>query len=201
MHMVQAGKKRAVGRPREFDEEAALEAAMDAFWQKGYESTSMADLCNCTGLHKGSLYQAFGDKHELFMKALHHYADREFKESAAAALEQESPLDSIRAVVRTVCTHTEEGKGCMMINSMVELAPHDPAVHTAVENEGQRRLRVLTELLTRAQELGEIRADLVPEKLAQQLMIGLAGSAALVKGMVSTEQVLEILEDMIDYWT
>ena len=92
---------------------------MDAFWQKGYESTSLADLCTCTGLHKGSLYQAFGDKHELFMKALHHYAAREFKETAAVAFQHESPLDSIRAVVRTVCLHAEEGKGCMMINSMV----------------------------------------------------------------------------------
>ena len=174
---------------------------MEAFWAKGYEATSMADLCSCTGLHKGSLYQAFGDKHELFMKALHHYADREFKETAAVAFQHESPLDSIRAVVRTVCLHAEEGKGCMMINSMVELAPHDPDVLKAMENEAERRLRVLTELLTKAQEQGEIRADLVPEKLAQQLMIGLAGSAALVKGMISTEQVLEILEDMIDYWT
>ena len=174
---------------------------MDAFWENGYESTSLADLCTCTGLHKGSLYQAFGDKHQLFMKALHHYADREFKETAAVAFEHESPLDSIRAVVRTVCTHAEEGRGCMMINSMVELAPHDPDVRNAVDTEGQRRLRVLTELLTKAQKLGEVRADLVPQKLAQQLLIGLAGSAALVKGMITTDQVLEILEDMIDNWT
>ena len=73
--MVEAHAKRSVGRPREFDEEAALEAAMDAFWQKGYEATSLSDLCTCTGLHKGSLYQAFGDKHQLFMRALLHYAD------------------------------------------------------------------------------------------------------------------------------
>ena len=59
--MAQPGQKRSVGRPREFDEERALEAAMDEFWKKGYESTSLNDLCCCTGLHKGSLYQAFGD--------------------------------------------------------------------------------------------------------------------------------------------
>ena len=48
---------------------------MDAFWAKGFEATSMTDLCSCTGLHKGSLYQAFGDKHTLFMNALKHYSD------------------------------------------------------------------------------------------------------------------------------
>jgi len=198
--MAQHATKRSVGRPREFDEEAALEAAMEAFWQKGYESTSLADLCTCTGLHKGSLYQAFGDKHALFMRSLKHYADTEFKESAAVVLQHESPLEGIRALVREVCEYAEEGKGCMMINSMVELAPHDPEVRKAIENEGQRRIRVVTDLLTRAQQLGEIRADLVPEKLAQQLMIGLAGSAAMVKGLITTEQVLEILDDLIDYW-
>jgi TetR/AcrR family transcriptional repressor of nem operon len=199
--MAQTGTKRSVGRPREFDEGTALEAAMDAFWRQGYEATSLTDLCTCTGLHKGSLYQAFGDKHALFMQSLRHYADTEFKETAAVVMQHESPLEGIRALVATVCDHAAEGRGCLIINSMVELAPHDPDVKMAIEMEGQRRMRVLTELLTRAQQLGEIRADLVPEKLAQQLLIGLAGAAAMVKGLITTEQVLEVLDDMIDYWT
>jgi TetR/AcrR family transcriptional repressor of nem operon len=199
--MAQAGSKRSVGRPREFDEERALEAAMDAFWRKGYESTSLTDLCSCTGLHKGSLYQAFGDKHQLFMQSLKHYADREFKETAAVALQQQSPLDSIRAVVRTVCDHAAEGRGCLIINSMVELAPHDPQVKEAIQAEGYRRIQVLTEFLTKAQEAGEIRPELKPDQLARQLMIGLAGSAAMVKGLITTEEVMELLEGMIDLWT
>jgi TetR/AcrR family transcriptional repressor of nem operon len=199
--MAQPGQKRSVGRPREFDEQRALEAAMDAFWKKGYESTSLSDLCCCTGLHKGSLYQAFGDKHQLFMRSLNHYADREFREVADVALRQDSPLDSIRALVRTVCDHAAEGRGCLMINSMVELAPHDPAVRDMLAQEGQRRIAMMTELLTKAQELGEIRAELDPLKLAQQLMVGLAGSAALVKGLITTEEVMDLLESMIDLWT
>ncbi|MGI9223497.1 MAG: TetR/AcrR family transcriptional regulator [Woeseiaceae bacterium] len=199
--MAQTATKRSVGRPREFDEEAALEAAMDAFWEKGFEATSMADLCTCTGLHKGSLYQAFGDKHALFMRSLHHYADTEFKESAAVALQQETPLESIRALVRTVCSHLSEGKGCLMINSMVELAPHDPEVKKLLASEGQKRIHVVTELLTRAQQMGEIRAELLPERLAQQLMIGLAGSAAMGKGLIPPGQVQEVLDDMISHWT
>ena len=199
--MAQPGQKRSVGRPREFDEQRALEAAMDEFWKKGYESTSLTDLCCCTGLHKGSLYQAFGDKHQLFMRSLNHYADREFREVADVALQQDSPLDSIRALVRTVCDHAAEGRGCLMINSMVELAPHDPEVRDMLALEGQRRIGVMTELLTKAQELGEIRAELDPLRLAQQLMVGLAGSAALVKGLITTGEVMDLLESMIDLWT
>jgi len=199
--MAQPVQKRSVGRPREFDEERALEAAMDEFWKKGYESTSLNDLCCCTGLHKGSLYQAFGDKHKLFMRSLNHYADREFKDVAAVAFEQDSPLDSIRALVRTVCDNAAEGRGCLMINSMVELAPHDPEVKEMLMNEGQRRIQVMTELLTKAQEAGEIRPELDPARLAQQLMVGLAGAAALVKGLITTEEVMHLLESMIDLWT
>jgi TetR/AcrR family transcriptional repressor of nem operon len=199
--MAQPAQKRSVGRPREFDEERALEAAMDEFWKKGYESTSLNDLCCCTGLHKGSLYQAFGDKHKLFMRSLNHYADREFKDVAAVAFQQDSPLDSIRALVRTVCDHAAEGRGCLMINSMVELAPHDPEVKAMLMNEGQRRIQVMTELLTKAQEAGEIRPELDPARLAQQLMVGLAGAAALVKGLITTEEVMHLLESMIDLWT
>jgi TetR/AcrR family transcriptional repressor of nem operon len=199
--MAQPGQKRSVGRPREFDEQRALEAAMDEFWKKGYESTSLNDLCCCTGLHKGSLYQAFGDKHQLFMRSLNHYAESEFRDVAAVAFAQDSPLDSIRALVRTVCDHAAEGRGCLMINSLVELAPHDPEVREMLANEGQRRIQVMTELLTKAQQLGEIRAELDPLRLAQQLMVGLAGSAALVKGLITTEEVMELLESTIDLWT
>ena len=173
---------------------------MDEFWKKGYESTSLNDLCCCTGLHKGSLYQAFGGKHQLFMRSLNHYADREFRDIASAAFQQESPLDSIRTVVRLVCEHSAEGRGCLMINSMVELAPHDPEVKDMLAKEGQRRIQVMTDLLTRAQERGEIRAELDPGMLARQLMVGLAGSAALVKGLITTEEVMILLESMIDLW-
>ena len=83
--MKRNSTSREVGRPREVDEDAVLEAARDAFWQKGYEATSLADLCQCTGLHKGSLYQSFGDKHALFMRALQRYAQAQFSEVAAVA--------------------------------------------------------------------------------------------------------------------
>jgi TetR/AcrR family transcriptional repressor of nem operon len=199
--MANVEAKRTVGRPREFNEERALEAAMDIFWQKGFEATSMTDLCSCTGLHKGSLYQAFGDKHQLFLRALKHYADLEFKEIAAVAYQFDSPLESIRAIVREVCNQAEEGRGCLIINSLVELAPHDPEVKNMILDEGKRRVRVMGELLAKAQERGEIRAALDPSILARQLMISLAGSAALVKGLITTDEVLQLVDNMIDLWT
>jgi TetR/AcrR family transcriptional repressor of nem operon len=199
--MARTYASRSVGRPREFDEEAVLDAAMDAFWSNGYEATSMADLCKATGLHKGSLYQSFGDKHELFMRALHHYSDKEFREVMAVAFNSDSPLENIRAVVHKVCEGINECKGCLVINSMVELAPHNPDVKEAVNSFGEKRLGVMAEMIDKAQQAGEIRAELVPAILATQLMVTMAGVAATTKSLIGSKEAVELLDHMIDLWT
>ncbi len=173
---------------------------MDAFWAKGYEATSMADLCSCTGLHKGSLYQAFGDKHKLFMDSLNHYAETEFQRVAAVAYDSDSPLENIRAMVFKIADEAKTEKGCMMVNTMVELAPHDPEIRKALEAIATKRTRFMVDMIAKAQAAGEIRPELNPEKLARQLMVTLAGSAALVKGFMEGEPLLENLEDLMNSW-
>ena len=173
---------------------------MDAFWAKGYEATSLTDLCNCTGLHKGSLYQAFGDKHTLFMDALRHYADSEFHETTSVLRESNTPLENLRAVVNKICEDASGEKGCMMINSIVELAPHDPAVKAALQGFGQQRMQAVTEMIAMAQASGELSVKREPRELALQLMMTLAGGAAMVKGLISPEDYLETMRDLIDFW-
>ena len=173
---------------------------MDAFWSKGYEATSMADLCGCTGLHKGSLYQAFGDKHTLFMDALRHYANSEFHETTAVLSDSKSPLENLRAVVNKICEDAAGEKGCMMINAMVELAPHDPAVKTALQRFGQQRMQAVTEMIAHAQASGELAVKTEPQKLARQLMMTMAGGAAMVKGLLSPDDFGETMDDLIDSW-
>ena len=84
------------GRPREFDTDDVLEAAMQCFWSNGYESTSLADLVAATGLHKGSLYQAFGDKHSLFIRSLKRYLSDVRAQKTAMLAAAESPLAGVR---------------------------------------------------------------------------------------------------------
>ncbi len=173
---------------------------MVAFWTKGYEATSMVDLCSCTGLHKGSLYQTFGDKHQLFMDALKHYSDSEFREVAAVAFQSDSPLENIRAAINKICDDAGHDRGCLVINSMVELAPHDPKVRAAVKGFAEQRLRVMTDMIGKAQQQGEIRVNQEPHKLARQLMMTLAGGAVMVKGLVEADDIRETLHDLIDSW-
>ena len=199
--MVRTLTGNPVGRPREFDEAKVLAAAMDAFWRKGYEATSLVDLTTATGLNKASLYRVFGDKHQLFMAALKNYADIEFRETTAVISTEVSPLTNIRAVVQKITDDAGSEKGCMMINSMVELAPHDAEVKQLLQAFGEQRLQAIMEMIALAQQAGEIRPGLDPHKLAVSLMIAFAGSAAMVKGFMPNEAILQNLADLIDSWT
>lgn len=199
--MAESQIHRPVGRPREFDEDAVLLAAMNAFWRYGYEATSVSMLCRETGLNKASLYRLFGDKHSLFKTALQHYAEKEYKEVMAVAFGSHSALENILAVVYKICNDAGSDKGCLMINSMVELAPHDPEIKTMLQGFGEKRIRALTEMIIAAQQMHEVRADLDPAMLARQLMIALAGSAAMTKGFMENDQIIESLENLIVSWT
>lgn len=199
--MAHALTKRPVGRPREFDEDKALEAAMDAFWQKGYEATSLADLCKHTGLHKGSLYQTFGSKHELFMRALKNYMERTFGEVAAVISDVESPIERIRAVMHKIINQASAESGCMMLNSVAELAPHDPEVKEALLANAQRRLGAMTELVGEAKAAGEIQDSRPSEDIAAQLMVTLAGSATTMKAFLTREQALHTIDGVLESLT
>ena len=174
---------------------------MDAFWRKGYEATSLTDLCQCTGMNKASLYRVFGNKHRLFKSALQHYADTEFREVLGVVNEAESPLTNIRAVIHKICADADCDKGCMMVNSQVELAMRDAEVKQMLGGFAEKRVQALRDMIAAAQQAGEVRGELDPFKLARQLMITLAGSAAMVKGFLDSDQILENFDDLIDSWT
>lgn len=199
--MVKTLTGRPVGRPREFDEEQVLTSAMEAFWRKGYEATSLVDLTESTGLNKASLYRVFGDKHRLFLAALKNYSDIEFRETTAVVSESASPLTNLRAVVQKVCEDAGSDKGCLMINSMVETAPHDAEVKQLLQEFGTHRLQAVQGMIAQAQAAGEVRPELDPHKLAVSLMIAFAGSAAMIKGFMPGAQIEENLKDLIDSWT
>ncbi len=189
-----------MGRPREFDEETVLEAAMDAFWRQGYEATSMTDLCAATGLHKGSLYQAFGDKHQLYLRSLQHYTEQSFKEVASSAYLSDSPLENLRTLVHKAAASCIADQGCLAVNSMVELAPHDPDVKALLDHVCTIRLRLFTDLIDRAQRAGEITIEQTPDRLAKLVMVTLAGVAATVKGFISADEASAVIEDLLNTW-
>ena len=194
-------QQRCVGRPRGFEEDRVLDAAMNTFWNQGYEGTSLKDLCSATGLHKGSLYQAFGDKHQLFLKSLKYYMEQSFKEVAASAYLHDSPMANLRSLLKEITIKCIEGEGCMVINSLVEMAPHDQEVKQMIDQSYAMKQRFLTGLIDRAQRDGEITIKQDPDRLAAVLMVTLAGLAATVKGFSNTDHVSYVLEDVLSSWS
>ncbi|NUR85018.1 MAG: helix-turn-helix transcriptional regulator [Nonomuraea sp.] len=133
-----------MARPRTFDEGTAVEAAMRAFWRAGYEATSTADLCEATGLGRSSIYNTFAGKHDLFERALTRYMevkDGELEEVLEGDL---PPLEKVRVLLWQA---VDEPLGCLVVNSMVELAPHDEVVAGLLRRNEGRRFSALLSVL------------------------------------------------------
>ena len=116
-----------MARPREFDEQVVLDAAVECFWSRGYEGTSVRDLIETTGLTGASLYNAFGDKRALFRAALDRYVESSIGERIKRC-EALPPRDAIAAFFEDILKRSlsdRQRKGCMLVNSALEIAPHD----------------------------------------------------------------------------
>ncbi|MDF5756411.1 TetR/AcrR family transcriptional regulator [Spongiactinospora sp. TRM90649] len=146
-----------MARPRGFDEDRAIEAAMRAFWGAGYEGTSTQDLCVATGLGRSSVYNTFTSKRDLFARALRHYmADR--NASIAELLGGDLPArERIRAMLwGAVDPPPGEPAGCLVVNSMVEVAPHDAELAGVLSADYDRRLKMLVAVLEEGMRAGEV---------------------------------------------
>lgn len=190
-----------VGRPREFDVDEALNAAMQAFWAKGYEATSLSDLMEATGLHKGSLYQAFGDKHSLFVQALKRYLESMRLAKSEILAEAESPLDGLRKVLHRMVDFVDDSPcpmGCMAINAMVELAPHDAEVKDIMLDHVARMRSGMRDVIAAAQAQGEIDDSRPPEVITALLLTMLAGIATTVKAALTKMDAHQLIDAQID---
>ena len=116
-----------MARPREFDETAVLEAAMNCFWARGFEQTSVRELAEQMGITGASLYNAFGDKRSLYRRAFVHYLAQTVRDRVAR-LEKLPPALAIRTFFDEIIERSvddEQRRGCMLVNAALELAPYD----------------------------------------------------------------------------
>lgn len=172
-----------MARPKEFDVEEALEAAMMAFWERGYEATSVTDLTRAMGVQKASLYATYGDKHRLFLAALERYARAEAEE-LKAKLSKPQARAAIHGVFSsaTSCGNVRScRRGCFLVNTMTEVAPHDPVVAAVLKRAVDRTEKLFAETLERGKSQQEFPADLDVKANARILVSALYGIAVLKK--------------------
>ena len=167
-----------MARPREFDPDTALERATQVFWSKGYEATSLDDLCAATGLGRSSLYATFGDKRELYLRSLDRY-----EESAAAriaeALNRPLPFrESFAAFLSRYIDDIVAGpgrRGCFIGNCAAELARNDREAAQQVKRGLQRLEATFREALARAKSRGDLNPAADIDALARFIMAGMQG--------------------------
>lgn len=124
-----------MGRLKEFDEAKAIDGAVDCFWARGYEATSVRDLAEHMGIGGASLYNAYGGKRALFVKALERYADRSSRERIARLEAGGRPKRAIEAFLAEIIEKSlndRARKGCLLVNSALDVAPHDAEIGKVV---------------------------------------------------------------------
>ncbi|MCX2723088.1 TetR/AcrR family transcriptional regulator [Roseibium salinum] len=173
------------GRPRNFDEAAALEAAMNVFWQKGFEATSLDDLTKAMGLSRSSFYGAFGDKQSLFLRAVEHYSSNGIRNLRNVA--ETAGGDPIDAMMQAISDPKGGPRGCLLVNCITELAPHDEKVAAL----GRRHLESIEEIFARA--LDPQNPDAVRDKARAYSSLAI-GTLALRKAGIPADRIADTLK-------
>ena len=188
-------------RPRKFDESDVIAAARDEFWSRGYVATSVDDLTAATGLGKGSLYGAFGDKHGLYLRALDDYIGDsldsvrdQLRDPAHSAYDR--LVRHIRGQAKAIGADKPR-RGCMMAKSAAELSAIDDTVERAVEHAYATWTTELLNCIKEAQGDGTINKKQNPRALATTVLAFMRGQEALRNGGVKPTQLKASAEQII----
>ncbi|MGI4817159.1 MAG: TetR/AcrR family transcriptional regulator [Janthinobacterium lividum] len=190
------------GRPRAFDRDQALEAAMRVFWEKGYVATSMTDLTTAMGIASPSLYAAFGSKEDLFREALDRY-DSNFRNLAGEALNSDAPLrDQFEGLLHLSARENDRQTpaGCMMLMACEQRAELSPELAEDLSSRRAVAVALMEQRLHRAMETGEVPADIDARAIAEfygTLQRGLSISA---KTGATPEELRSVIASSMAVW-
>ena len=160
-----------------------LDAAVQCFWSRGYEATSVKDLVGRTGICAASLYNAYGDKRELFRAALGRYVEGTVaaRMQRCQALPPREAIESFFDEILRRSLQDRDHKGCMLVNSALEMAPHDPQFQNIIAGVLQRLERFFLDCIEKGQTAGTITRAIAAGTLAQHLLGVLLGVRVLAR--------------------
>jgi AcrR family transcriptional regulator len=200
--MSQAGTTR--GRPRTFDRDAALAAAMRLFWARGYEATSLNELTEAMGIRPGSLYAAFGDKKALFKEAVQVYSRSPAGAFAGAALREEPT--TYRAVARmlreaaAIYPDPSHPAGCLTLSAATNVTVQDADIAAFLRDLRNANLAALRDRLSTARQQGELPADADPAALAGYFAVVIQGMSQRARDGADAAELAQIAELALAAW-
>lgn len=180
-----------MARSKEFNESEVLDKAMMLFWEQGYEKTSMNDLVEHMGIHRRSLYDTFGDKHTLFLKAIKRYEEKIGAVLTSGVKRAKTATEALQFYFDfMIRLNVDEDlpSGCLMVNSAVELAARDSAVDAKSTQAFSSSEQKLKEIIVRGQQNDEFTSEYEAEELAEYLHNVLIGIRVMSRTSVPTEK-------------
>ena len=194
-----------MARPAAYNREEILELAMRAFWDKGYNATSMSDLVAITNLKPGSLYWAFRSKEDLLLAALDHYGKTSIRKVKSTLTDAGSPLNGIRDVFFMIAGEISDpcrNHGCFLVNSVLELSRQNRRVQKLVTSHLDVLESLFRETLESARAVGELPPQKNPASLASFLICSIWGlrvlsqtASSMQRTRMVVDQVLSVLHD------
>jgi TetR/AcrR family transcriptional repressor of nem operon len=189
-----------MARPREFDIDRALDSAMEVFWSKGYEATSLDDLCAATGLARSSLYAAFGSKRELLLRSVDRYVELRTPRIAATLAQPMAVRDAFASLARQLIDQIVAGpgrRGCFLGNCAAELSPRDRGALARVRRGLETTEATFRDALVRAKARCELAAGADVGALARFLTAGFQGLRLIGKVNANRAELEEIATTML----
>ncbi len=169
-------------REREYDSDKVVERAMHTFWARSYQATSVRDLVEATGVNRASLYAEFTDKRGLFLECLRRYDERQRRGFLQQLAAEHAPREAILAAFDLAATTPKDvPPGCLLVNTALELSPHDRQIRDLVEAAFGGVESFFYDHIRAAQHQGTIRADLDARETAQALLGLFLGLRVLVR--------------------
>ena len=186
-----------MSRPKEFNPDDAIEKAMQVFWHKGYEATSMEDLLSAMDLNRGSLYDTFGDKRQLFLKVIDRYCTT-FASSKFSLLDQSGPaLPTLRRFITGMiegCLADPQHRGCLIANTVMELSPHEKEIAGTLRQALKMAEDTFFKVLARAKQQGELKNNKDLRALAHYLTTMMQGTIVMIKAGAPADVVKQTAE-------
>ncbi|RUR26724.1 TetR/AcrR family transcriptional regulator [Vreelandella andesensis] len=189
-----------IGRPLQHEPEAALQAAMRAFWRSGYHHTSLRDLLNDMQLSRSSLYQAYGNKETLFLLALSRYREQLLDQLSCALAKEDSAWAFIE---RLLCRTAQQAQseqaalGCLIFNSATELGNSGSAEANAAVQSVQSITQFFVTVIEQAQQEGAIPLERDAHSLAYFLTLSISGLRMLLKSGASQQHAQQQVENIL----
>lgn len=186
-----------MARPKKFDENEVLDRALEVFWEQGYHATSYENLVDRMGINRASMYNTFGDKHQLFTRSLQRYREKSRERFADWKDDSLTIQETVRRILEDAVAESisdPQKKGCMVVNTATELGNCDQELAAIIRENQSQVESVLAELFVSAQKKGEIGTDLRPQALARFYFNTFSGLQVMARANPDAETYRDVVD-------